>query len=164
MLLGSLSRHNKDLDWRTLKPPRHVTALRSCIDHVIALRSRKDHVIAQKNQCYSSMLQLYFIQKIAGKSIFEAEGHIDPKTRGEEHSSAQERERERESERASFGSSFYMFFLFCFVFVQPGVFTWGPHSGPRTFLCSVFLGLSLLCLLAPPFWTPFPYSTCLTSS
>ena len=33
-----LSRHNKDLEWRTLKPPWRVTALRSLTDHVIALR------------------------------------------------------------------------------------------------------------------------------
>ena len=38
MFLGSLSRHNKDLEWWTLKPPRRVTALRSRMDHVIALR------------------------------------------------------------------------------------------------------------------------------
>ena len=38
MFFSSLSRHNKDLQGRTLKPPRHVTALRSWIDHVIALR------------------------------------------------------------------------------------------------------------------------------
>ena len=61
MFLGSLSRHNKDLEWQTLKPPRHVTALGSWIDRVIALRSRKDHVIALRQisvtaQCYSSIL------------------------------------------------------------------------------------------------------------
>ena len=38
MFLGSLSYHNKDLEWGTLKPPRRVTALRSWIDCVIALR------------------------------------------------------------------------------------------------------------------------------
>ena len=56
-----LSRHNRDLEWRTLKPPRHVTALRSWIDRVIALRSRMDHVIALRQisvtaQCYGSIL------------------------------------------------------------------------------------------------------------
>ena len=95
MFLGSLSHHNKDLEWRTLKPPRRVTALRSWIDHVIALRSRMDHVIALRQisvtaQCYSSIL--------AGKSTFEEWGHIDPKTRGEERPSARGAgERERES-------------------------------------------------------------------
>ena len=61
MLLSSLSRHNKDLEWQKLKPPRHVTALGSWIDCVIALRSQKDHVIALRQisvtaQCYSSIL------------------------------------------------------------------------------------------------------------
>ena len=56
-----LSHHNKDLEWQTLKPPRHVTALRSWIDRVIALRSQIDHVIALRQisvraQCYSSIL------------------------------------------------------------------------------------------------------------
>ena len=27
-------------------------------------------------------------------------------------------------------------------------FNWGPHSGPWTFLCSIFVGFSLPCLLA----------------
>ena len=38
MFLGSLSHHNKDLEWRTLKPPQSVTALGSWTDLVIALR------------------------------------------------------------------------------------------------------------------------------
>ena len=38
MLLGSLSRHNKDLERRTLKSPWRVTALGSWTNHVIALR------------------------------------------------------------------------------------------------------------------------------
>ena len=33
-----LSRHNKDLEWWTVKPPRRVTALRSRTDCIIALR------------------------------------------------------------------------------------------------------------------------------
>ena len=47
------------------------------------------------NQCYNSVLQLYFIYKIAGKFIFEAWGHVNPKTGREEHPSMQETERER---------------------------------------------------------------------
>ena len=46
-------------------------------------------------------------------------------------------------------------------------FTWGPHSGPWTFLCSIFTGFSLLCLLATTildsfflFWLPIiPHSS-----
>ena len=61
MFLDSLSRHNKDLEWRTLKSTWRVRALRSWIDHVIALRSRMDHVVALRQisvtaQCYSSIL------------------------------------------------------------------------------------------------------------
>ena len=61
MFLDSLSRHNRDLECRTLKPPLRVTALRSWIDRVIAFRSRMDHVIALRQisvtaQCYSSIL------------------------------------------------------------------------------------------------------------
>ena len=61
MFPDSLSRHNKDLEGRTLKPPRRVTALRSWIDRVITPRSRMDRVIALRQisvtaQCYSSIL------------------------------------------------------------------------------------------------------------
>ena len=64
MFLGSLSRHNKDLEWRTLKPPRHVTALRSWIDRVIALRSRKDHVIALRQISVTALFYLKDSRKI----------------------------------------------------------------------------------------------------
>ena len=65
-----LSHHNKDFEWRTLKPPRHITALRSQTDRVTAL----------------------FYLEDTGKSIFKAWGHVDPKTRREERPSAPERE------------------------------------------------------------------------
>ena len=48
MLLGSLSPHNKNLEWRTLKPSGWVTALGSWTDRVIALRSPTDRVTALK--------------------------------------------------------------------------------------------------------------------
>ena len=56
-----LSRHSKDLEWRTLKPPRRVTGLGCRTDRVIALRSRTDRVtalgqISVTAQCYSSIL------------------------------------------------------------------------------------------------------------
>ena len=61
MCLDSLSRHHKDLEGRTVKPPRRVTALRSWIDRDKALRSQMDRVIALRQisvtaQCYSSIL------------------------------------------------------------------------------------------------------------
>ena len=47
------------------------------------------------------------------------------------------------------------------LFVLPEILT--PVLGPRTFFCFIFAGFSLPCLWPPPFWTPFPYSTYLTS-
>ena len=64
MFLGSLSRHNKDLEWRTLKPPQRVTALGSWIDRVIALRSRKDHVIALRQISVTALFYLEDSRKI----------------------------------------------------------------------------------------------------
>ena len=60
----------------------------------------------------------------------------------------------REAPSSIFGSSFYMFFLLLLSLPyvkwssQVDCFTLGPHSGPRTFLCSIFAGFSLLHLLA----------------
>ena len=59
-----------------------------------------------------------------------------------------------EREREAFSSSFYMFFSSpwaCPVKIglrQKCCSTWSPHSGPRTFLCSIFAGFSLPCHLA----------------
>ena len=64
MFLGSLSCHNKDLEWRTLKPPQRVTALRSWIDHVIALRSLKDCVIALRQISVTALFYLEDSRKI----------------------------------------------------------------------------------------------------
>ena len=64
MFLGSLSRHNKDLEWRTLKPPQCVTALGSWIDRVIALRSQKDHVIALRQISVTALFYLEDSRKI----------------------------------------------------------------------------------------------------
>ena len=86
MFLGSLSHHNKDLEWLALKPPRRVTALKSWIDRVIAFRSWMAHGPARSVVC----------------------------------------------------------------------FTWGLHSGPRTFFCSIFTGFSLPCLVATAILDSFP--------
>ena len=64
MFLDSLSRHNKDLEWRTLKPPRQVTALRSWIDHVIALRSRMGHVIPLRQISVTALFYLEDSRKL----------------------------------------------------------------------------------------------------
>ena len=54
---------------------------------------------SQRKQCHSSASGLYLIQKITGKSMFEACRHVNPKT-------PMVRGRVREP----FGSSFYMFY------------------------------------------------------
>ena len=64
MLLDSLSRHHKDLERRTLKPPRRVTALRSWTDHVIALRSQMDRVIALRQISVTALFYLEESRKI----------------------------------------------------------------------------------------------------
>ena len=64
MFLGSLSRHNKDLEWWTLKPPWRVTALRSWIDRAIALRSWKDHVTALRQISVTALFYLEDSRKI----------------------------------------------------------------------------------------------------
>ena len=64
MFLDSLSRHNKDLEWWTLKAPRRVTALRSWIDRVIALRSWTDHVIALRQISVTALFYLEDSRKI----------------------------------------------------------------------------------------------------
>ena len=79
------------------------------------------------------------------------------------------RQEEKRSPWLNFCSSFYIFFFLplSLAYVdwasqEDCCFTWGSHSGPRTFLCSIFLGFSLLCLLATAIWTPFSYSNYLT--
>ena len=94
-------------------------------------------------QCYSSMLQLSLVYKVKENTSLGCEGMP-----------TQNRWRE-ESPWPNFGSSFYMFFLLLlglphvnWVSQECSLFTWGPHSSPQTFLCSIFVGFSLLCLLA----------------
>ena len=64
MFLDSLSRHNRDLERRTLKPPRRVMALRSWIDHVIALRCPMDRVIALRQISVTALFYLEDSRKI----------------------------------------------------------------------------------------------------
>ena len=97
MFLGSLSRHNKDLEWRALKPPQRVTALRSWIDRVIPLRSRMDHVIALRQISVTALFYLEDSRRESGGG-------------GRERDRKSTRMGERKSVRKRFGSSFYMFF------------------------------------------------------
>ena len=110
MFLGSLSRHNKYLEWRTLKPPWHVTALRSWRDRVIALRSRMGHVIALRQISVTALFYLEDSRKIHPRSMRACQPK-DLKRReweGEREkvcTHAGEKEREKR-----FGFSFCMFF------------------------------------------------------
>ena len=92
---------------------------------------------------------------MAGKSIFEAWGHVDLKTTRRR---APQCVGERESELA-------LALLFIRLSLpgpvlcklgQPGVFTRGPHSCPRTFFCFIFAGFSLPCLVATTILDSFP--------
>ena len=85
--LGSLSRHNKDLEQRTLKPSAHHSS--RVLD--------KPCYSSQANQCYSSILFRRQQERERGRE------------RESERERASPRTRERESVRKLFGSSFYMF-------------------------------------------------------
>ena len=108
MFLGSLSHHNKDLEWRTLKPSRCVTALGSWTDRVIVLRSRTDYVIALRQISVSALFYLEESRKIHLCGVRACRSK-DTKRRVPQHACMRAREIERERERA-FGASFYMFF------------------------------------------------------
>ena len=92
MFLSSLSHHNKDLEWQTLKPPCCVIALRSWTDHVIALRSRMDHVIALRQISVTALFYLEDSRKIHLRGMRACRSK-DAKRRVPQ--SAGEREKER---------------------------------------------------------------------
>ena len=159
MFLGSLSRHNKDLERRTLKPS--TSQLLGLGQTMLQLLSK-------------SVLQLYFIEKIAGKSILKVWGHSNPKTwreesggargggreseAGRERERAHARGRERETEKALWLLLLYVFSSTwacpmqiglsqecCLFYLKSSL--WSLEL-PLTFLCSIFTGFSLPCLLA----------------
>ena len=155
MLLGSLSCHNKDLEWWTLKPPWHVTALGSWIDRVIALRSRKDHVIALRQISVTALFYLEDSRKI----------HLwGMRAR---RSKDERRAPQRKGERASELALALLFICLSLpgpvlcklgqpgvLFVLPEVLT--PVLRPSFVLFS--WGFPFLFFSPPPLWTPFPYS------
>ena len=104
MLLSSLSRHNKGLEWQTLKPPRRVTALGSWIDRVIALRSRKDCVIALRQISVKLSVTALFCLEDSRKIHLRG-----ARARRSKDAKRRAPQRGREREKASFGSSFYSF-------------------------------------------------------
>ena len=84
MFLDSLSRHDKDLECRTLKPPRRVTALRAWIDRVIALRSRTDRVIALRQISVTALFYLDNNRKIHPRGVRACQPK-DAKRRAPQH-------------------------------------------------------------------------------
>ena len=90
------------------------------------------------DQCYCSVTaQFYFTSK--GKSILEAWGQADPKE-------------ESGSILAPLFNVFFSSHWACPIWIglarRAICFTWGSHSGPWTFLFSMFAGFYFLCLLA----------------
>ena len=152
MLLGSLSRHNKDLEWRTLKPTRWITALRSWTDRVTALRE-------------ISVTGIFYLEdsrKI--RQGMRAHRSKDAKRRSPHR--AGERERER--------ALWVLFICFFFPwacpmqigFRQERCSTWSPHWVLRpSFDLALFYfrgRFPSLSFRHCHFWTPFPFSNYLT--
>ena len=139
-----LSHHTKDLEWRTLKPPRRVTALGSWTDCVIALMSRADRVIALRQISVTALLYLEDSRPVHLQGMRTCR-FKDAKRRVPQRSA----KRERESPLAP---------LFVCFFLPPGPVLCKLGSGrsallpevltpssdvPLTFLCSIFAGFSL---------------------
>ena len=59
---------------------------------------------------------------------------------------------------------FFFFFLLSLGLPCVNWASWGPHSAPRAFLCSIFMGFPLPCLLATTILDSFPYSNYLTQA
>ena len=140
MLLG-LSRHNKDLEQRTLKPSaRHSSQV-----------SDKPCYSSQTNQCYSSVLFKRQQENPSSKREGMPTQRLKEKRAGER---ASVWETDKEREKAPFGSSFYIFFppsgpALCKL-GQPGVLFVLPEVLRPSFDLPLFYfhGLSLPCLLA----------------
>ena len=130
--------HNKDFEWRTLKPPQCVTALGSWTDRVIALRSRTDPVIALRKISVTALFYLEDRRKIHLQRL-RACWSKDSKRRAPQ-CVGWGGGGEGRGEREPFGSSSCMFFSSPWAcpkqigLSQECCSTWSPHSGPRIFL------------------------------
>ena len=125
MFLGSLSRHNKDLEWRTLKPPQCVTALGSWIDRVIALRSQKDHVIALRQISVTALFYLEDSRKIHLWGMRACRSK-DTRRRVPQHAGERERERKRAAlERAS---ELWLFYLYVYLSLGLSYVNWASQE------------------------------------
>ena len=158
-----LSHHNKDLEWWTLKPPRHVTALGSWTDCVIAHR-----VIALRQISVTALFYLEDSRRIRPrnvracrpKDVKRREWRSTP-ARRREREKERERESKRESERERGNPLAPLFICFSLPLGLPYANWANPEcclfylksslrssDCPLTFLCSIFMGFSLPCLLA----------------
>ena len=93
-----------------------------------------------KNLKWWTSVTAQFYLESKRKYILKVWGQANPKD-----------EKEKRGAQPNFGSSFYVFSSspgLPWARGSPVCFTWAPHSGPRTFLCSIFEGFSLPCLLA----------------
>ena len=150
IFLSSLSHHNKDLEWRTLKAPRHVAALRSWIDRVIALRSRMDHVRALRKISVTALFYLEDSRKIHLRGVRACRSK-DMRRRAPQRTG----ERERELALAPLFSCLSLPGPVLCKLGQPGVLFVSPEVltqllGPPfvSFSCFIFTGFSLPCLVA----------------
>ena len=147
MFLSSLSRHNKDLERRTLKPSARYSS--RVLD--------KPCYSSQANECYSSVLFRRQQETPSSKREGMPTQRREEK-RVEECASTWERvcqcAGESVCEREPFGSSFYMFFLplglpyanwasqeCCLFYLRSSLWS-------SDLLCSIFMGFSFSCLLA----------------
>ena len=94
--------------------------------------------------------------------LFRKQRKIHPQVMRAGRPKEHEEKRSPLSPALNFGSSLCLLFLL--PLSLPYV-NWASQEGYlfylrfSLFLCSIFLGFSLLCLLAPPIWIPFSYPT-----
>ena len=146
--LGSLSRHNKDLEWWSLSP-RHVTALGSWTSRVTALRQ-------------ISVTALFYLEDsrtVHPRSVRACQPKDSKRREWRTVQGGRDREWERERERKrALAPPFICFSSIwacplqiglsqecCLFYLKSSL--WSSDL-PLTFLCSIFEGFSLPCLLA----------------
>ena len=125
-----LSHHNKDLEWRTLKPPRCVTALGSRTDRVIALRQ-------------ISVTALFYLEDSRKIHLWGVRARWSKDTKRRAPQRVGERERERASPLAP---------LFICFFLPPG-----PVLCKLGLARSAILPEVLILVLGPSFDLPLFY-------
>ena len=130
-----------------------ISSVLSCHNNLKQQPSDRPCPSSQTDQCYSFCVTAQFYLENKGKYILEAWGHANPKD-------MKRRERER---------PLALRLLFLHVFSPPPrpvlcklglarsavCSTWGSHSSPWNFLCSIFTSFPLPCLLTNTFLNSF---------